>query len=82
MGVDLAIISMLDSEADVDTSALEHVIVEADIPRCHLEDVEQVAGDVLIWHTLVHDVSKGTHRELSSPLVARRETFCFQYTFI
>ena len=82
MGIDLAIISMLDSEADVDTSALEHVIVEAYIPRRHLKNVEQVAGDVLIWHTLVHNVSQGTHRELSSPLVARREAFCLKYTFI
>ena len=56
MRVNLTIVPMLDSEAQMDTPSLEHVICETHIPSSHLEHVEDVLRDFLLGHVLVHDV--------------------------
>ena len=38
--IDFAIVSVFDSEANVDTSTFEDVIVKTYIPCCHLPDVQ------------------------------------------
>ena len=56
MRVDLAIISLLNTEHEVYAMAPKLLIFNAKVPGRHLEAVQDVAGGLLLRHLLVHDV--------------------------
>lgn len=82
MGVDFSIVAVLDTEAEMDTPTLEHVVTEADVPRCHLENMQQVLGYILVLDRLVHDVTQGAHLILAILGVSFHETFSFKDALI
>ena len=75
MGVNFSIVSMLDAEANVDTSSLQHVVIETYIPSSDLKDMQKIAGHVLVVDLLVHDFSERLHFEFSTMSIFRCETF-------
>ena len=56
MRVDLAIISLLNTEHEVYAMAPELLIFNAKVPGRHLEAVQDIAWSLLFRHFLVHDV--------------------------
>ena len=61
MRVDLTVVAVLDTEADVHSAALEHVIGKADVPSRDLKDVQQVVWHVFVCNVSVHDVTERPH---------------------
>lgn len=72
--VDLAVVAVLDAKADVNAPSFKDVIGEADIPSRYLENVQKIVGNVFVFDTLVHDVTKGAHADFSSSNVTCRKT--------
>jgi len=64
MGVDLAIISLLNTEHEVDAATLQNILLNAEIPGGHLEAVKDIGGDFVGGDLLVHDVTHVFHLEL------------------
>ena len=64
MGVDLAIVSLLDTEHEIDSATFQDVIRDAKVPCCHLETMEEIIGNFL-WFLLldfwVHDIDDLSH---------------------
>ena len=52
--VDLSVVTVLNAEADMDTTSFENVVVKSYIPSCHLPDMEQVLRNVFGFHFLIH----------------------------
>ena len=78
MRVDFTIVTVLDTEANMNAPSLEHVVIETDVPGCHLEHMQQVLGNVLVLDRLIHDVTKGSHFILAILGVSLHEALCLQ----
>ena len=63
VGIDLSIISMLDAEHKVDTTAFKKVLRETKVPRRNLEAMKHVGWDLVLRDAFVHYVTHITHLE-------------------
>ena len=63
--VDLAIVSLLDGEHQIDSSSFQDIFFYAEVPGGHLENVEHVGRDVCCFHIGVHDVADILHLEVA-----------------
>ncbi len=63
MGVDFSIITMLDAKADMDTTSLQYIFCQTDIPSCDLKHMKQIGWQVFIFNRFVHKVSDRLHLE-------------------
>ena len=52
---------MLDSKHNVHSTAFQNIILEADIPSCHLENVEDVFGNLVFRNIWIHDILERPH---------------------
>lgn len=64
MRIDLSIVALLNTEHEVDTSPLEDVLLNAKVPRGHLEAMQQVRGNFRRVAVRIHDVTNVFHLEL------------------
>ena len=61
MRVDLTIISMLNSKANVYSTTFQYVISETNIPGSHLKHVQQILWHIFVGNTWIHNVSEREH---------------------
>lgn len=54
--VNLTIVSMFNSEHDVHATALQVVVLEAQVPSRHLPQVKNIFRDVFFLDTTIHDI--------------------------
>ena len=48
---------MLYAKTYVDSAAFQVVLGQTEVPRSHLEDMEQVAWHVIVFDILAHDIT-------------------------
>ena len=56
VGVDLAIVAMLDSKHYVHSSALQNVFLQTQIPSRHLPHVKQISWMIFTGNRWIHDL--------------------------
>ena len=69
--IDFTIVTVLYTEAKMDTPSFEHVLAKTHIPSRHLEDMQKVVRDILIGDTLVHDIPQGLHFKFTGAVISR-----------
>ena len=57
MGIDLAVISLLDAEHEVDSAASKEVLSEAKVPCRDLEAMKDICRNLCRIDVIVHDVT-------------------------
>ena len=72
---------MLDAEYEVDSATLELFLIDAKVPRRHLEAVQQVCWYFIIRHTCIHYITHTLHLELLL-LVGLHEIVLEKHLFI
>ena len=63
--IDFAIITVLDSEANVNSATFQVVLCQTEVPCSHLEDMKQVAWHVIIFNTIVHYFTQRFHLKIT-----------------
>ena len=79
--VDLSIVSLLDTEHEIDSSAAQYGIIDSEVPRRSLEAMENVGWDLFVFNVLFHHITHLLHGEFSLS-VRFHETFLEQNLFI
>ena len=64
MGVDLAVVTLLDAEHEVDSATSEQILLNTEVPSRNLETMQDVGRNVTLFDLWVHDVLHLLHLEL------------------
>lgn len=82
MRVNFSVVTMLDAKADMDTTSLQNVFCETNIPSCDLKNVKQIGWQVFIFNRFVHKTSDGLHFESSFLTVSLSEALLLKDALI
>lgn len=63
--VNFSVVALLDTEHEVDSAALKNRIIDAKVPSCALETVQNVAWDIVGVDVRVHDITHVLHLEVA-----------------
>ena len=72
---------MLDGEHNVHSTAFQDIIFKANIPSSHLENMEDVFGNLVFWNVWIHDILERPHF-VHAFLIFRHEILLNQNFFI
>ena len=64
VGIDLTVVSMLDTEHKVDAAAAKKVLIKTEVPRSDLEAMKHIGWNLIRIDTIVHNVSHVSHLEI------------------
>ena len=61
MRVDLSLVTLFNRKEKVHPPLVQILLLQPEVPRRHLENVQQVLGQVFRWNAVVHNVVHGLH---------------------
>ena len=73
MTIDFTVICLFHGKDEVDSSALEGLIINAEVPSANLEHVQNVFGDIL--DILVHEVRHRLHLPITISVLLHKSLF-------